>query len=281
MPADSPLTPRVDINALNVASDRLVGDLVTPPARVVARVCPLCHSWKPNELVVCGSCEATGRTVGFPVGPISVVTLAAKPSPLRDWLTQYKGRSGDEDPFNQAAYDRVWAIAGRYLLEHGASLLNRIGEIDSVVVVPSGGDRPEPHPLEQILNSLYFDVPVHRSLTRGPGNLGFRMSSVDGFNCHDGDEARRVLLVEDVFVTGARVFSAARALHDGGHTVAGALALARRVNRDWGEAQDLWNDQVAERFNWPASPLVADPDRELVQALIAAEPPDNTGPGLP
>lgn len=273
MPADDGLTPRHDVEALVAASDVLVGELVAPPAFAAASVCPLCHSWKPDDLLVCGSCEVTGRTVDFPVGPVSVVTLMAKPSALRDWLTRYKGRPGDEDPFDPAAFDRVRAIAGRYLLEHGPGLLSRIGPVDQVVVVPSGGDRPVPHPLEQVLASLRFGLPITQLLTRGPGFLNFRVSAIDGYRCRAGEPASRVLLGEDAFVTGARVFSAARALQDAGHTVAGVLSLARRVNRDWGRSGELWDNQAAERFTWPLSPLTAEPDADLIWALRASAPP--------
>lgn len=89
MPTDQGLTPRTDIDALIAESDARVDDVVTPPPDG-PQVCPLCHSWKPDDLLVCDSCEVTGRTVGFPVGPISVVTLTSNPSALRDWLTRYK-----------------------------------------------------------------------------------------------------------------------------------------------------------------------------------------------
>ena len=204
------------------------------------------------------------------MGPISVVTLTAKPSPLRDWLTRYKGRPGDDDPFEQASFDRVQAVLGRYLLAHGSTLLARIGPLDAVVVVPSGGDRPPPHPLEEVLTGLGFEMPIQRLLTRGPGYLGFRTSSIDGYTCRTGDAPARVLLVEDVFVTGARVFSAARALADGGHIVAGALVIARRVNRDWGGCQQMWDQQRAEGFTWGGSPCTADPDPALLDALRSA-----------
>lgn len=266
MPAASSLTPRVNTDELIAASDALVEALVTPPT-AAARVCPLCHSWKPDELTVCDSCDVTGESVGFPVGPVSVVTLTTKPSSLRDWLTRYKGRPGEEDPFEHESFDHVRALAGRYLLEHGATLHDRVGGIDSVVVVPSAGDRPVPHPFEQILTELRFDVPVERLLVRGPGVLGFRRSSADGYVCREQSDPRRVLLVEDVFVTGARAYSAGRALQDGGHTVAGVLVLARRINRDWGESQQLWDSQEASSFDWSSSPLIVPPDDELLDRL--------------
>lgn len=212
----------------------------------------------------------TGQAVGFPLGAPSVITLYTKPSELRDWLTRYKGRVGDEaDPFDQASFDRVRAILGRYLLEHGTLFAERVGPVDAIVTVPSGGGRPLPHPLESILSSLAFDTPIESMLVRGPGELDFRCASPDGYLMAGQFPPSRVLLVEDVFVTGARLFSAARALIDGGHTIAGALVIARRVNRDWGDCQAMWDRQTAQQFKWATSPRTVTTDSELPTALRA------------
>ena len=266
MHTDDGLTPQVGIAELIAGSDTLVHDLVTPPAPA-QEVCPLCHSWKAESLGICDSCEVTGRAVKFPIGPISVITLTSKPSALRDWLTRYKGRPGDDDPFEQESYQRVRAITGRYLLEHGRSLVSNACGVDTVVVVPSAGTRPIPHPLEQILSELSLAAPIERLLTRGPGALDFRVSAADGYLCDVADQQRRVLLIEDVFVTGARIFSAAHALQSSGHIVAGTLVLARRVNRDWGGSQAMWDSQVAAGFSWRTSPRTAKTDTELLRNL--------------
>jgi hypothetical protein len=197
-----------------------------------------------------------------------VITLYAKPSDLRDWLTRYKGRPGDDDdPFDQSAYDRTKALLGRYLLGHAEELSGAIGDVDCLVIVPSGGDRQPPHPLERLIAELGLETPIVPLLTRGPGHLDFRQSSVDGFVTVDNRQAMRVLLVEDVFVTGARIFSAAKALLDGGHVVAGSLVLARRVYRDWGECQQLWDRQIAEKFAWTSGPLTVGPIPGLLERL--------------
>jgi hypothetical protein len=147
------------------------------------------------------------------------------------------------------------ALLGRYLLEHGSQLAQAHGQIDAIVVVPSGGQRPPPHPLENVITSLDVSVPIMSLLARGPGELNFRRSSVDGYILAGKTKPMRVLLVEDVFVTGARLFSAARALVDHRHTIVGTLVLARRVNQDWGECQEMWDRQAALGFDWSTSPL--------------------------
>jgi len=164
-------------------------------------------------------------------------------------------------------------LLGRYLLEHGSHLADAVGPLEAIVVVPSGGCRPPPHPLETVLAGLDLPVPVNSLLARGPGELRFRRSSVDGYVAARANKPMRVLLVEDVFVTGARLFSAARALVDNHHTVAGALVLARRVNRDWGDCQAMWDRQAALGFDWFTSPLVLRSDPTLLEQLRDARRP--------
>lgn len=230
----------------------------------------MCHSWREPLSDICNSCEVTGRAVGFPVGSPSVITVYTKPSDLRDWLTRYKGRpSDDADPFDQDSFDRVRAILGRYLLEHGTALAERLGPVDAIVTVPSGRGRPLPHPLETVLSSLAVDSPIASMLVRGPGELGFRLASPDGYRMAGEFPPSRVLLVEDVFVTGARLFSAARALIDAGHAVAGTLVIARRVNREWGDCQALWDRQTGQPFTWATSPLTITADSDLLASLRA------------
>jgi hypothetical protein len=198
--------------------------------------------------------------------------MYTKPSALRDWLTRYKGRPDDEeDPFEQESFDRVRAILGRYLLEHGAVLAERVGPVDAIVTVPSGRGRPLPHPLESVLSRLEISVPIESMLARGPGDLNFRVASPNGYLTIGQFAPRRVLLVEDVFVTGARLFSAARALIDGGHTIGGALVVARRVNRDWGECQAMWDRQSDQQFSWTGSPRTVVTDNDLASALRTRE----------
>lgn len=196
--------------------------------------------------------------------------MYTKPSDLRDWLTRYKGRPGDDaDPFDQDSFNRVRAILGRYLLEHGTVLAERAGTVNLIVTVSSGRGRPLPHPLESVLSSLAVDTPIASMLVRGSGELGFRRANPDGYRMASEFPPSRVLLVEDVFVTGARLFSAALALIDAGHTIAGTLVVARRVNRDWGDCQTMWDRQTAQPFTWATSPRTVPADSDLLASLRA------------
>jgi hypothetical protein len=172
----------------------------------------------------------------------------------------------------------VRAVLGQYQHEHGESLTHAVEPIDAIVVVPPAGHRAPPHPLEGVVNSLALDVPVLPLLARGPGALGFRVASRDGSCVAVSMPTQRVLLVEDAFVTGARLFSAARALIDGGHVLAGALAMARRIYLPYGDCEQLWLRQRAAPFDWRTSPLTTAPDNGLLEfapSSLSVRPPED------
>jgi len=189
---------------------------------------------------------------------ISLVTLYRKPSLLRDWLTQYKGRPDDQDPFVPEYQDNVAALLSRFFLEFGGALYERLDGYDAMVVVPSTLRQP-PHPLEEVASRAVPSIPVLRLLTRGPGDLGFRKPAKDGYVVTENPKPHgRLLLIDDVYTTGSRLNSAAFALRAAGSEVAGAFIIARRVNIDFDpRAKELWDHQSAEAFQWRASPVIA------------------------
>lgn len=253
-------------------SERLIPDLATPPVGGPG-VCARCSTWTPNgegadnqaasrpaadpesrSTVLCENClEVRGILDREPLG-LSVISLYHRPSPLRDVLTRYKGRDDEEDPYDPACVREVRSILGRYLLEHGDQLVEVSGGFDGIVVVPST-DRPPPHPLEDLVDSLDLDVPRWPMLARGTGELGFRKPNRDGYQVVMAREPSRILLIDDVYTTGSRLNSAASALSHDGHQTVAALVLARRINIDYAaEAQQLWAWATAHAFDWQASP---------------------------
>jgi hypothetical protein len=185
---------------------------------------------------------------------LSVISLYRKPSPLRDVLTRYKGRDDEDDPFDPACVQIVRSMLGRYLLDHGDSLVEMSGGVDGIAVVPST-DRTPPHPLEDLVDSLDLDLPRWPMLARGKGELGFRKPNRNGYQVVMAHEPARILLIDDVYTTGSRLNSAASALDRNGHETVAALVLARRINTDYAsEALQLWDTATAEPFDWNASP---------------------------
>ncbi|WP_100524857.1 amidophosphoribosyltransferase [Mycobacteroides abscessus] len=192
----------------------------------------------------------------MPPVSLDLIALYRKPSQLRDWLTCYKGRTDGTEPLVASYADIVKAMLARFLHDHGDRLAAR-SPIDCITVVPSS-ERPGLHPLHALLNELPLSVPVTTLLQRGPGELAHTKASRDGY-IHIGRPLapQRVLLVDDVFTTGARVNSAAHALAAAGHQLAGTLIIARRVNPDYNEhSAAFWERQTAQKFSWQASPVI-------------------------
>jgi hypothetical protein len=244
-----------DLDRLIEVSDALVPELVAPGSG--ESICPTCRSWLDREGEPrCTNCEEVAAVLQRPPLPIAVVSWYRKPSSLRDWLTQYKGTQDGSEPAVEAYGELVTALFGRMLFEHGDELARRAGGIDSIAVVPSTS-RPAPHPLVRVLDALRLDVPLVDLLHRTAGDLGFRNPSKGAYLADSAVSAGRVLLVDDVYTTGARSNSAAFALQAAGHQVAGLLVLARRINPDYDErVAAMWALQAAKDFDWRTSPVL-------------------------
>jgi predicted amidophosphoribosyltransferase len=215
--------------------------------------CWRCRTWTPNSNAECWNCQQNAKKLAVPAVPLDMISLYEKHSQMRQWLTCYKGRLDGSEPFVPEYIEVVKAFYARYFHEHGSRLIER-SPIDVITVVPSSS-RPAPHPLESLLGELPLTVPVVQLLERGPGELDWNKPSKDGFRPLDATPLR-VLLVDDVSTTGARINSAAYALSLGGHHIAGALVAARRLTPDYRETAELWNVQKATPFTWEHGPLV-------------------------
>lgn len=251
-------------------SEELTPELTAPPAPQEG-VCSTCRTWSDTGTSRCSNCAQNQEVLGQAPLPLTVVSLYRKPSPLREWLTRYKPSSDGTEPAVPEHTERVQAILARFLLEHGPALVGRLGGVDALVVVPSTTPRLGSHPLGALVEGLNLPVPLVTLLRRGPGDLGFCQPARDGYETAPvpgrgaadsegagGASVLRVLLVDDVYTTGARANSAAYALRAAGHQVAGLLVLARRVNPDYDERADaLWQRQREAGFDWARSPVLA------------------------
>lgn len=228
-------------------------ELVAVPIDGQAETCWRCRTWTDWESGECWNCKQNFQKLDMPAVPLDIISLYEKPSKLREWLTCYKGRLDESEPFIPEYVDVVKALIARYFYEYGDQILDR-SPVDVITVVPSSS-RPAPHPLESVLRDLPLTIPVETLLTRGPGELDFNKPSRDGFLAID-TQPRRVLLVDDVDTTGARINSAAYSLTKAGHTLAGAFVVARRINVSYKGTPAFWETQKNKGFNWSEGPLV-------------------------
>jgi hypothetical protein len=171
---------------------------------------------------------------------------------MRDRLTLYK----DGDKHQRQAYaPLIAAIVERFFLEHGDALRSMVGGWDVITVVPSA-DRQPPHPLGVALEALPTQY-LHPAgiLARGPGEVDHNRMSDDAFLPAEHVAGAHVLVLDDVYTTGATAQSAASALWISGAAVCAVVVVARRINPDYRpEVRALWERQMALPFRFADDP---------------------------
>jgi len=236
--------------ALAALGDSLAPDCVTVPMQS-PDVCPICRGHRDETDDLCDSCTVCHQNLGS-LHPVVPISLYAKPSTMRDRLRDYKD-SDDASTRRRLSRD-VAALIERFFIQHSESLAHRLGPWDAVCVVPST-DREPPHPLVRALSDHDAGSlgPLKQFLRRGPGEIAHRKPDRRAFVPASRVAGRRVLLLDDVFTTGARSQSAAFALREAGAEVPAIVVVARRINPGWRpEVAEWWNRQLAIPFSWSA-----------------------------
>ena len=237
---------------LVAVTDALAVDLVPVPSDA-PDVCPMCRSWRPRGTDYCNNCEQAFRGLSVPCPTVVPICLYSKPSPMRDRMTFYKD---PEEPEHARYPNEVAAILDRYFFEHGEALATYVGGWDTACLVPSATRLP-PHPLELALTGLSTSQVPERGalLERHTGEVGHRKLSDDAYRPVTDVSGQRILILDDVYTTGARSQSAASALALGGAMVAGIVVIARRVNPAFTPGvQALWDRQAALSFSFVSPP---------------------------
>lgn len=210
-------------------------------------VCRRCHgpTTRPGE---CWCCRRVGRLLGGRDPDVPVVPLAVC-RPGDAWhgvLRRYKDAGAVAARAHFSAVLR--ARLDRFLTDHGSCLRAAAGGWEALAVVPTtarGAGRGVAHPLVAVVRDSALGAAP--TLAMGPGGTSaahLRPSPAAFAVPRVGPSApaRRVLVVDDTWVTGARARSAAAALAGAGHVVTGVLVLglavdpaaAPRVARWWG-----------------------------------------------
>ncbi|MEV5889498.1 ComF family protein [Nonomuraea fuscirosea] len=183
-----------------------------------------------------------------PTPVVVPLTLYSKPSTMRDWLKHYKPGSEEHDSSFAAVLE---ALVWRFMAENGETLFQLLGGWDKVSVVPSSSRMP-PHPLTALIaNSDAMRAPLIEPLERGLGELGHRITSDHAYVVRGSVEGQRILLVDDVFTTGAHAQSAASALQNHGAVVPAIFVLARRINPSFNQtSEQVWLRQRDQPYDY-------------------------------
>ncbi|HXW32013.1 MAG TPA: hypothetical protein VEJ21_02895 [Acidimicrobiales bacterium] len=207
--------------------------LPVPPAG--PDVCRRCRGPVRHWAAECFCCSVVGRLLGQRPGqgPVVVPVAACRPGDgLHSALRRYK-----DAPSVAARRHYVALLAERmeqFLSAHLGCLWSATGGWDALAVVPSSTRAPvgrsAVHPLEAVLCRVpsLAGTPL-LALARGTAAVGHLAPDRGAFLAPSAMGGRRVLVVDDTWVTGATARSAAACLAGSGMTVPGVLVLGRAV----------------------------------------------------
>ncbi len=203
-------------------------------------VCAVCHGPGRDGRPVCWCCRAVSETLGpHPCPMVVPVALYRTGDRLHAVLRGYK-----DAPAAAARHyfaGRLGSHLAWFLDAHGPCITRAAGTSwDSVAVVPSSTRTPDAarrrpkvwsqHPLGAVVAAMPSLSGLARiDVVRSHGTAEHLAPSCDAFAVGAEARGRRVLLLDDTWVTGARVRSAAAALSHGGAVVVAVVVAGRAV----------------------------------------------------
>lgn len=223
-------------------------------------VCRICHTgpgtaiYQQEPFETCFRCWEAGNLVKRTdhVVPISLCARG-------DQLYSVVGRHEEPDP-ESAFLSRSLLLAAtitRFYQSHSQCLADLAGgEFSLVTTIPStraAGRVPPWHSMRPILDMVGSLKPKHQEILsytgKGASTLEDR-KPVDGAYAPTADvRGQRVLLLDDIFVSGAHVQSAASSLLRAGAAAVVVLVIARQIDPGHNDnTTTIWRQAMNERF---------------------------------
>jgi predicted amidophosphoribosyltransferase len=211
---------------------------LSSPAAADFAICATCHGPAAPGHVRCWSCHVVSRQLRTRTPPVVPVFLFGLGSPVHRALVGYK--AGIASAGRAARAEALGGMLGEFLRAHTSCLL---GDADAGVLVPVpssiGGRRSwnGRHPIAGLCERAAGQVPrletaeLLRAGDRPPRRLEARVSGYEVAE-ETGVGGQAVIVVDDMFVSGARALSAAAALTVAGAHVAAVVPLGRLVRPD-------------------------------------------------
>jgi predicted amidophosphoribosyltransferase len=218
-------------------------------------ICSVCHGPAAASRTTCWSCAVALRQLGA-VPPVVPVFLFALGSPVHRALVDYKAAVSEVGRAARAG--ALSDVLARWLEMHADCLLGGVTNALVVAVPSSTGGRPSwqgVHPLETICGvALAGSARWNKAAVLRPGSRPPRRleASRHGYRLETPSEVagRTVVVLDDMFVSGSRAFSAAAALSSAGAEVAAVVPLGRLVRPDHNEATAAyWATRRTLRFD--------------------------------
>jgi predicted amidophosphoribosyltransferase len=232
-------------------------------------VCVDCFTFTRAGFDRCLVCDRMERHLG---AVIPIAYSVAGESLHRD-IASYKR---DADLSVNAAVKRLARLLDQFLAAHETCVAaaSGIARFDVVTTVPSRHTRPgERHPLEGVVETRvaatagrHRRLLLHSSAPRTPRTS--RRFDAARFSVVEPLGGAHVLLIDDMWTSGATAQSAARALKSGGAASVTAVVIGRHLKRSWGQ-NDLRLPEFAVPLDFTECALCADATYRSAQRQLA------------
>jgi predicted amidophosphoribosyltransferase len=199
-----------------------------------ARPCPVCGGATHAGFAVCYCCATLVRQLNTPLAPVVVVADYRLGDPMHRRLRGYKDAPVAEVRHRHLA--ELAAILDHWLAANRSGMRRRFGAPWELVATVPSSRRPAGAPADALVSRVTALAGCHAGLlVRGPEDTGHLKAARRGFVLSPTIDAgwlldRRVLVVDDSIVTGARAQSAVAALRLAGARVVGVMAVGRMVS---------------------------------------------------
>lgn len=200
--------------------------LMPVPATGQLGICPVCHSSRADNYPTCRPCSQASYLEPPSIVPVSMSVAGGA---VHRHLRMYK--DAPDELTRERLTMRLAALLSVFMERHESC----VGEWDVVVCVPSER-RTALAPVVAKLKR--FDGRGVQALKARPSD-GSRSLDPDQFGVTVDVSEQRVLVLDDTFTTGAKLFSAVAALQRAGAVIVGPVVLGRHVNAAWEPSQEM------------------------------------------
>jgi hypothetical protein len=216
-----------------------------PPSRLV---CPVCRGARDPDYPRCYQCNQAWRRSGGLLAD-AVVPISYSPDDGQHYY-QLKAYKSPTAP-NPLAHYRLAVLYTLFITRHRQCLQRAAGgAFTHIGTVPSTRARAGVHPLQKIAELAHPGVP-QLSAAADPAYGNVREFIANRFHTPPiaSATAPRVLLVEDLWVTGGRVQAMAHALKKAGAATVVAVILGRQINHDHTPSRPLLDRAHQQAFD--------------------------------
>lgn len=210
--------------------------LVPVPAAAQMGICPICHSSRRDEYPTCSPCSNAAVLDPPEILPI---TMSIAGETVHHHLRMYKDALDAQT--RARLTKRLAALLSVFMDNHSKC----VGEWDVVTAVPS----PARVAMAPVIAKLKIFHGRGNQALQSRGRTAERVPDLEQFAVVKDVGGKRVLLLDDTFTSGAKVFSAAAALRAAGADVIGPVVIGRHVQTSWQPSQEMMSWLADRRWD--------------------------------